>query len=296
MTIPPSILNRWSAYPGPLRSATAHASIKGALEFGFKSAGISVDVYLQGSYRNYVNTQADSDVDIVAELNSICEHDTTYLSFWETQRFWADMKYVDYSYDRFRTDVVNILKTAFGAAVVEHNKAIEVKGSWSRMKVDVLPALRFRQVYGYDGVNIASHDGIAFWDRGRRVVNWPHQHFDSGVAKNQATRERFKPAVRMFKSARRTAVELGLLPEGSAPSYFLQGLLWNVPDVHFAADPSLTYINAINWLTSNRAGHTWFKCQNGIDQLFGTVPEQWSTASAFQVESALAALWNTWQS
>jgi hypothetical protein len=272
----------------------AHAKVRAALDVSFRSAGLDVDVYLQGSYRNYVNTKADSDVDIVAELSSVCEHDTSYLSFWEAQHFWANMTYSNYSYDRFRSDVQNVLRKVFGDAVVEHSKAIEVKGNWTRMKVDVLPVLRYRQVHGYDGVNISAYDGIAFWVEGRRIVNWPRQHFDNGVAKNQAANENFKPAVRMIKNARRVAVEHGLLQEGLAPSYFLQGLFWNVPNECFVADLSVTYCNTVNWLISNQAAHGWFKCQNGIDQLFGFSPEQWVTASAFQLEAALAALWNSW--
>ena len=294
MAIPDAQLRQWASYPGPARSVAAHAKVRGALEVSLRAAGHSVDIYLQGSYRNYVNTKADSDVDIVAELTSVCDHDTSSLPPWDAQRFWANMQYSNYTYDNFRADVHNALRVSFGNSVVEHSKAIEVKGDWLRMKVDVLPAMRYRQVYAYDGATSHSFDGIAFWVTGRRAVNWPDQHFENGVAKNQSTNEYFKPAVRMMKNARRVAIEHGLLQEGSAPSYFLQGLLWNVPDECFVADLSTTYCHTLNWLCSNQQAQTWFKCQNGIDSLFGFGPEQWSTTSALQVEAALATLWNNW--
>lgn len=295
MSIPYVTLSQWAAYPGPARSAAAYAKVRAALEVGLRLNEIDVELYLQGSYRNHVNTKSDSDVDLVVELISICEFDTQLLSPWDAQRFWSNLNYSDYTYLQFRGDVLGSLTTAFGDAVVEHKKAIEVKGNWLRMKVDVLPAQRYRRVHAYDGINFASHDGISFWADGRQVVNWPKQHFDNGVAKNQNTNEHFKPAVRMMKNARRVTIDQGLLRDGTAPSYFLQGLVWNIPDECFVADLSATYVNLVDWLYRNRITHRWFKCQNGIDDLFGYSPEQWTIESAIETGDALAALWNRWQ-
>lgn len=294
VTIPTTTLNQWAAYPGPARSAAAHARVRGVLEVGFRLAGHNVDIYLQGSYRNYVNTTADSDVDIVAELTSICEFDTSHLTPWDARRFWENMQYSDYTYERFRADVQSILKNAFGGAVVEHAKAIEVKGNWMRMKVDVLPSWRYRQIHCYDGVNFTSYDGIVFWVEGRRIVNWPRQHFDSGVAKNEATKEQFKPAVRMIKNARRVAIDRGLLRDGIAPSYFVQALVWNVPNECFVGDSSATYCNIADWLFHNRMAFDLFRCQNNIEPLFGPRPEQWTKASAVETQVALTAVWTSW--
>lgn len=295
MSIPATILSRWAAYPGPARSAAAHAKVKGALEFAFRGSDLTVDVFLQGSYRGYVNTKSESDVDLVAELTSICEFDTRHLSPWEAQQFWANMQYVRDGYGQFRLAVKRGLVDAFGNAVIEHRKAIEVAGSLLRMKVDVLPALSYHQVVSYDGTSYRSHHGIAFWVDGRRIVNWPQHHFDNGVAKNEATLAAFKPAVRMLKNARTTAVQRNLLAEGSAPSYFLQSLLWNVPDECFTADLASTYCNVLTWLRSNESAHRWFLCENGIDPLFGPTPLEWNTTAAFQVETALIQLWNSWK-
>ena len=157
-----------------------------------------------------------------------------------------------------------MLKGAFGDAVVEHSKAIEIKGTLLRMKVDVLPAFRFSQVYSCNANEYFSNNGVAFWVDNRRVVNWPQHHFENGVLKNQATNEHFKPAIRMIKNARRVATERGLMADGIAPCPFLQGLLWNVPDEFFVADLSTTYVGVISWLSNNQAGHPWFKCQTAL--------------------------------
>jgi hypothetical protein len=295
MTIPVQQLTSWSSYPSPRRSASAHAAVKAALLSSGRFANHVVELYVQGSYRNHVNTRRDSDVDIVAELTSVCEFDTNRLNPWSAAHFWRVIQRSDYGYQPFRGDVHAALTDRFPQSVIPHSKAIEVRGNGWRLKVDVLPAIRYRQVYAFDGTNVSSDDGIAFWTaEGRRIVNWPHQHFNNGVQKNEVTGGNFKPTVRMFKNARRVAAETGLMADGLAPSYFMQGLLWNVPDEIFIADRAKTYCDVVNWLVHNRYWEHQFRCQNGIEMLFGNSPEQWDLSSSFTAVDALVQLWNEW--
>ena len=293
--IPVHQLVAWSGYPNPRRSVAAHAQIKSALLGVQWFHGQTVEVYIQGSYRNHVNTRENSDVDVVAELTSVCEHDVRRMAPWDQSRFWDWIPRSEYGYQEFRDEVHSALAARFGQAVDLHSKAIEVKGTFWRLKVDVLPVLRYKQVYAFDGANVCSDDGIAFWtpDR-RRVVNWPHHHFNNGVSKNQRTGEHFKPAVRMLKNARAVAMECGIIAEASAPSYFVQGMLWNVPDELYTSDLSSTYQSVVGWLSQNPFVFQQFRCQNGIDPLFGASPEQWDLNEAFAVVNSLVRLWNEW--
>ena len=296
MTIPVQQTTAWSRYPTPIRSGWAHAAVKSAILIGGRFQSHVVDVYVQGSYKNLVNVRSDSDVDIVAELSSVAFFDTSQLQFREQSAFWASIGRVDYDYVQFRMEVHELLKARFGPAVTPHSKAIEVEPNWRRLKVDVLPAMLFRQIYAFDGSNMMSTDGICFWTSdGRQVINWPKQHLDNGTAKNEATGGHFRPSVRMFKNARAYAVARGLLSPQVAPSYFLQCLLANVPDVLFGPDRSSTYLSVLNWLNQNRHLLRHFRCQNGIQPLFGFSPEQWQLDRAFATVDSLGHLWNNWQ-
>ena len=42
--------------------------------------------------------------------------------------------------------------------------------------------------------------------------------------------------VRVFKNMRNTMIEKRLLADGVAPSYFIEGMLWNVPNDKFTGD------------------------------------------------------------
>ena len=68
---------------------------------------------------------------------------------------------------------------------------------------------------------------------GNRIRNFPEQHSKNCTAKHQATKGNFKPMVRVFKNMRNSMIEKKLLADGIAPSYFIEGMLWNVPPDKF---------------------------------------------------------------
>jgi hypothetical protein len=96
----------------------------------------------------------------------------------------------------------------------------------------------------------------------------------------------------MFKNARRYLIERGRLAAGGAPSYFVECLLYNVPDNLFVADRQLAMRGILEWLLA--ANLTLFMCQNGQIFLFGLTPEQWNEPDAARLIAAMADMWNNW--
>ena len=94
----------------------------------------------------------------------------------------------------------------------------------------------------------------------------------------------------MFKNARSCATDQGYLVEGIAPSYFVDCLIYNVPDYCFVDDLAETYCNVVNYL--NKAALSGFVCRNEIVSLFGPSSEQWSENAARQLIGSLIRLWN----
>ncbi|HOK94963.1 MAG TPA: nucleotidyltransferase [Anaerohalosphaeraceae bacterium] len=81
MAIPESQLETW-AKQGAITTAKSTAdSVKNALNsYNNWPNGIDFEVYLQGSYKNDTNIRGDSDVDIVAQLNSTFYSNLSVLS------------------------------------------------------------------------------------------------------------------------------------------------------------------------------------------------------------------------
>ena len=74
-----------------------------------------------------------------------------------------------------------------------------------------------------------------------------------------------------------------------APSYFIECLLYNVPDALFKPKLAPTYTGILGWLKT--AELDGFQCQNGKVELFGPGREQWSVSKAQAFVKALRELW-----
>lgn len=298
MSIPEAQLETWCNQGATVTSAGAYASIKAALAApSSKVRTLNTDVYLQGSYGNSTNIFADSDVDVVVQYDSVWYRDISKLPANQQQAYNASYSNSDYVWKQFRTDVVQRLQGYYGAASVKpSNKAIRVNVPNGRT-VDVVPTFQFRDYSAFLSHAIASYvEGVRFEDNsGRVVVNYPKLHMQNGEAKNGATRTayRYKQTVRMFKNARNCAVDRKLISASCAPSYFVECLLFNVPDAYFVQNRQKAFSDILKFaahtLDTNAA-----RCQNGHLFLFGNSPEQWTVARAAELLAGLDRLWNNW--
>ena len=240
------------------------------------------DVYLQGSYPNSTNIRGDSDVDVVVESSN-----TFYHNVPENRRFEYGLTTPGrYGWEDVRGHVLQALCNHYGSSVAEGDKCIKVAGKTGRLNADVVPCCTYHQ---YRAVRHYS-TGIVFWTRSRiQIINFPKLHKSNGESNNALCHTRYKPAIRMFKNARNEA-------ENDFPSYFLEGLLYNVPNNCFSGSMRSTYTQVLGSLmAADEAGALErFYCQNGQHKLIGDMPWQTSLFAVRQAISALARLWTTW--
>jgi predicted nucleotidyltransferase len=298
MAIPPRQLEDWSHHGGTSTWSTAYERVQNALRASNSAlSGIAVEVFLQGSYANDTNTRGDSDIDVVVLHRGTVVTDVSRLSLFAQQDYQAKFVRAPYQWADLKRDVLASLRSYFGAAAAtEGNKAIKVDAGVGRMTADVVPAILHRQFGSEAGwsLNIAN-EGVHFFDRAwNPIVNFPRQHIANGQAKNSTARTAgcYKPTVRLFKNFRTWLLENGRVSQGQAPSYYIECLLWNVPDALFGGSFSDTVPAIINHLHQRQSGT--LVSQNGITPLVGTGPTQWplADASAFVVTAAHA--WNNW--
>ena len=288
MAIPESQLSRWSDHGAQESSKRTHEAIRRALSVYQWPHGMTYDFYLQGSYRNDTNIRGDSDVDVVLELTSTFQYDATSLSQSE-QGVLASLPPAAYNWNDFRRETLKALEVGFGCEVVaQGNKSIKLKADPPRLAADVVVCLTHRQYNSLDSYV----EGITFWAlRDRRwIVNYPKKHYNNGAAKSTRTWDRYKRTVRMFKNARNHLESAGGIGADLAPSYFVECLLYNAPDLAFQPGFQDTYRSIVSWMVQDSLEE--LVCQNGQQWLFGPSPEQWSVADAKAFASQLVALWN----
>jgi len=129
---------------------------------------------------------------------------------------------------------------------------------------------------------------MCFWSRNddRQIINYPEFHYDNGVLKHQNSSKWYKPLVRMFKNMR------GYISGDSTPSYFLECILYNVPNSNCKTSYQEAFCNIVNWLNKTELDN--FVCQNEQLKLFGMTPEQWNKNRAKEFIKNLILLWDNW--
>ena len=256
------------------------------------------DVFLQGSYGNDTNIYSESDVDTVIRLDSIYRGDVSNLPLEQQLAYYlflANEGGATYGFDEFKKAVVTRLTTAFGVDDVKAgNKAIKVKPNGSRRSADVVACYEYRRFTRFVNKNdCAFISGIIFPSTSSgEVINYPKLHSENLTQKHQAVNSWFKPTVRIFKNMRSRLVDERLIDKDTAPSYYIEGMLHNVPDDKFGISYVDTFCNCINWLV--QTDRTKFKCAHQQYLLLGNSNVQWPITKCTEFLGALVKRWQNW--
>lgn len=296
MAISEAQLDTWSSQGATVTSASTYQTIKGVLnDTTSPFYPKQFTNFLQGSYGNDTNVWRDSDVDIVMRLDTTYYFDTNNLTEGAKALFHKSTTYAQYRYDEFRADVLAWLQKKYGAAVIPGTKAIFIKGEGVRRDADVLICTKYRRYREDSTGNDELYDeGICFFKTdGTRMHNFPRQHSDNLTTKHQATKSWLKPVVRIFKNMRNRMVDDKLIADGLAPSYFIEGLVWNVPNELFGTSYRSTMISCLNWILA--ADKTKLACASDLHWLVRDHGGAcWKTADFDAYLIALKDYWNNW--
>jgi hypothetical protein len=296
MAIPESQLETWSHQGAVTASKNTYASIKSNLEAaGTSYAAKSFEVFLQGSYGNDTNIRADSDVDVIVMLTSIFRSDISRLPKEQADAYRRAFSDATYRLADFKNEVVAQLRSAYGSqSVYVGNKSVKIGRSSDRLGADVVVCHQYRYYYKFYSTSNQSYDeGILFTtSSGDEIINYPKLHSKNCTAKHQSTGNRFKPLVRVLKNMRGRLIGDGQIGQDLAPSYFIEGMLYNVPETQFNGNLSTTFCNCIKWLL--RTDRSKFVCPSRMHYLFGDSSVQWDNTSCGQFLDALVGLWNRW--
>jgi hypothetical protein len=124
-----------------------------------------------------------------------------------------------------------------------------------------------------------------------RIDNFPVQHSDNCTAKHQLARSWFKPTVRIFKNLRNSLIEARTIPDGLAPSYFIEGLLYNVPPERFGGTEQQNFVDVVNWILATDSCK--FLCTN--EQYYLCHPTSPATWRAEKLDRFLDAAVKRWE-
>jgi len=299
VSIPTSQLETWSN-PGADDSAMkTYNRVKNVLTADDsipQEKGKDFEVYLQGSYKNSTNIYADSDVDLVIQLNSTWRRNLSRLSAIQTSKYKENFSSASYGLDDFHDDVVSTLRSYYGwSAVTVEDRALVLDSDSLPLTADIVVCLQYRRYNQFNSKYDQDYDeGIIFQDKStdEEIISYPKIHYENGAAMNQSVYGRFRETIRIFKNARSYLVSKGEISDELAPSYCIECLLYNVPSGKYKNDYQERYVEIVNWLVETQLSE--FDCQNEIQNLFGSDSTQWSTSGAVSFIAQLVDLWNNW--
>jgi hypothetical protein len=297
MVIPEDQLETWAKQGSVTQSSNTYKTVKIALESTrSRYSTQSYDVFLQGSYSNDTNIWSESDVDVVLQLNSTFQYDIEVLSDLEKNLFHAAFAgSASYGYDAFKGDVAEYLVFEFGRDVTPGEKAFKIRANGSRRNADVVAALQFRRYQNFYSINNQCYvTGVCFYTSSwQQIINYPQLHSANCTTKHQTTNSYFKPMVRILKNARvKLANEKRISDLSIAPSYFLEGLLYNVPDFLFRGSYQDAMAAALNWIIEQ--DRSTFLSANEQYPLLGNTLVTWPSSNCNAFLVAFIELWNQW--
>jgi hypothetical protein len=274
-------LQTWSAQGATPQFTDTYNRIRNSLLDGGAPYPLAdTKVFLQGSYKNDTNVYGDSDVDVILLHSGAFYYDVSRLPPADGAAFKAALNGVQYGYPEFKREATAYVSRLYNNVNIG-GKAIYVPGGNSgRRDADILIASRFRRYHEFRSWQSDRYEeGICFrTPSGSLIENYPEQHSNSCTAKHQATNGRFKPMVRVFKNMRNAMIQRGTLAEGAAPSYFIEGMLYNVPNQRFGGTLQETWLNCLNHVVTAKTED--LTTANGMFWLVrDNTPTSWSSAN-----------------
>ena len=220
-------LTNWTKPPSNSEQTKLENSermVRDAISSDAKLKTKSTETFGQGSYANNTNVRLNSDIDINVRYTGGFYYN---LPAEKTKEDFG-ITPTSYTYSEFKNDVENALVNKFGRSeVVRNDKCITVKENTYRVETDVVPTWNYRR-YSVDGKYVLGAKFIS--DKGTEVINYPKQHIENGIKKNNNTSRRFKRLTRLHRKLRYRMQEDGINVSDNITSFLIECLVWNVPN------------------------------------------------------------------
>lgn len=262
--------------------------IREALQDHDFPAAPEMSVYSKGSYANNTNVRLDYDVDIAVECEEFFYSDLVGTPGGVSDKY--DLDIVPYSggytVEQFKDDVEAALVASFGRSAIKRgNIAFRVREKKTTLPADVVPCFEYRRIvsvtHPFDGSYSYEEGHCVIPESGSMIKNYPKAQQKLGTAKNNRTGRRYKRLVRILKRLENRLSKEGLIED--LPSYFVECLVYNVPDEYFGHGNYLDDLRGVlatiyNDTSNKQLCKNWMEV-NGIKYLFDS-SQSWSYSDA----------------
>ncbi|MEZ8199112.1 nucleotidyltransferase domain-containing protein [Vibrio splendidus] len=186
----------------------------------------ALTIFTKGSYSNNTNVRSDSDVDIAVECTECVYWEEAEKDLRPTSNSPYSGKWTP---DKLRIEIIAALRNKFpGQVDATGTTAIQINSSSARVDADVVPCFSYKYYLTGGGVRLGTK---IFKNGGGNIVNYPRQQLEDGTNKNNRTNYAYKKVVRILKRVQNLMASTDTFRD--LPSYFIESLVFNCPDVLF---------------------------------------------------------------
>jgi len=127
------------------------------------------------------------------------------------------------------------LEDYFGSdSFTRGDKAFNIHENTYRIDADVVPTFVHRRYFMRDDGFYGFHSGIGFnTDAGKRILNWPEQHYENGLEKHENTSRRYRKIIRILKRMRNEMQDENIDAAKNVASCLIESMVSNVPNELF---------------------------------------------------------------
>lgn len=211
------------------RCLNALNMIKNAINKSDKPENKDIEYFLQGSYSNNTNVRANSDIDICVMYKGAFYGEYPYGKASSDYGFTSSK----YTFNEYKREILNALKEKFTDVKIG-NKSLKIDSNYYRVQADVVPALQYRN-YCKDYFNNPNNyvEGICIISStGEKIINYPKQHKENGIIKNNQTNGYYKKVARIIKKIKYNMAN-SYCDVDNISSFVLECIIYNVPNYCF---------------------------------------------------------------
>jgi len=240
-----------------------------------------VKTYIQGSYLNNVYVGQNTKLEVVVELTRAGDEVYDELEYFmdKSPRKRAVRIKPAYPLQRFKLDLYNKLSDLFNSnRVTTCNQAITIEKNLTLpVTIEVTPAFSFKRAND-EGEDVPC---VLVWEEfsGDYTISYPHLHTTNLSLKDGKTDGNTKKVIRLFKNMRDYMINEQVFPAGAAPGYFIDCLVYNVPDILLkGSDMRGVLLKVFNYLNNKNINE--MLCVHEQFPMFGSNFDQWDIKHA----------------
>lgn len=252
-----------------------------------------VKIYVQGSYKNNTMTDDFSKLEIVVEFPQNIFGNILKQPILKTKRILFEDSIVKKRIIKFKPIVpLNILKKVIMETVLNISKN---NGIFNNSKSISIPATKKHKISCeilpcYTLNNTENHSVIIYDSLiNKYVAAFPVLHCQNLRLKDEKTNGNFLNIVRIFRNIRDIMIENEIINEGFAPSYFIECLLYNIPNSLLTGTLERSMLKTLNYLKNCNLNR--FVCAHEQFQMFGNNSDTWTTLKARSFIEVLIDIW-----